>query len=401
MSTQSSAPSGSAPPKPAKAAIWNDPKYRALFFQAILLALVVWAGMAIFENTTANMERQGIATGFGFMSTTAGFGIITHLIDYTESSSYGRAFLVGLLNTLLLSFLGIIAATILGVIVGVARLSKNWLISKLASVYIETFRNIPLLLQIFFWYFAVLRSLPSPKNSVSMADTFFLNNRGLYSPSPIFESGFSLIVWAFIIGLIGSFFLARWARKRQENTGQTFHTLYASLGLIIGLPLLAALVTGFPLSWMTPELKGFNFVGGMVIIPEFMAMWVALSIYTASFIAEVVRAGIQSVNWGQTEAAMALGVKSNDALRLVILPQALRVIIPPLTNQYLNLTKNSSLAAAIAYPELVSIFTGTVLNQTGQAIEVIAITMAVYLSISLSISAVMNWYNAKMALVER
>lgn len=401
MTTKPSSPPISAPPRPAKAAIWNDPKYRALFFQAVLLALVVWGGMTIFNNTTANMERQGIASGFGFMKTTAGFGIITHLIEYTEASSYGRAFLVGLMNTLLLSFLGIIAATTLGIIIGVARLSKNWLIAKLASVYIETFRNIPLLLQIFFWYFAVLRSLPSPKNSVNFADTFFLNNRGLYSPSPIFEDGFSIVAWAFLIGVIASIFIARWAKKRQELTGEQFHSFYASLGLIIGLPLLAALLTGFPLSFTIPELKGFNFVGGLVIIPEFMAMWVALSIYTASFIAEVVRAGIQSVDWGQTEAAMALGVKPSHALRQVILPQALRVIIPPLTNQYLNLTKNSSLAAAIAYPELVSIFTGTVLNQTGQAVEVIAITMAVYLTISLSISAVMNWYNAKLALVER
>jgi len=391
----------SSPPVPAKAAIWNDPKYRSLFFQAVLLALVVWGGISIFNNTTANMERQGISSGFGFLQTTAGFGIITTLIEYTESSSYGRAFLVGLLNTLMLSFLGIIAATTLGVIVGVSRLSKNWLISKLAAVYIETFRNIPLLLQIFFWYFAVLRALPSPKNSVNWGDTFFLNNRGFYSPSPIFESGFSLMMWALLLGAVASFFIARWAKKRQEQTGQQFHTVYASLGLIIGLPLLAALVTGFPLSWTLPELKGFNFVNGMVIIPEFMAMWVSLSIYTASFIAEIVRAGIQSVDHGQTEASMALGVSPSHTLRFVVLPQALRVIIPPLTNQYLNLTKNSSLAAAIAYPELVSIFTGTVLNQTGQAIEVIAITMAVYLTISLSISGLMNIYNAKMALVER
>lgn len=391
----------SSPPVPAKAAIWNDPKYRSLFFQAILLALVVWGGMTIFNNTAANMERQGISSGFGFMQTTAGFGIITHLIEYTESSSYGRAFLVGLVNTLLLSFLGVITATILGVIVGVSRLSKNWLIAKLASIYIETFRNIPLLLQIFFWYFAVLRALPAPKNSVNWGDTFFLNNRGLYSPSPIFEDGFSLIVWAFAAALIASYFVARWARLRQEKTGQQFHTVYASLGLILGLPLLAALITGFPLTWTMPVLKGFNFVDGMVIIPEFMAMWVSLSIYTASFIAEIVRAGIQSVDHGQTEASMAMGVSSSHTLRFVVLPQALRVIIPPLTNQYLNLTKNSSLAAAIAYPDLVSIFTGTVLNQTGQAIEVITITMAVYLTISLSISGVMNWYNARMALVER
>lgn len=387
--------------QPAKASVWNDPKYRSWFFQAALMFLVIWFGYTIFTNTTENMARQGIASGFDFLGTTAGFGIITHLIEYSEASTYGRVFLVGLLNTLLVSFLGIIAATILGVIIGIARLSKNWLVSKLASIYIETFRNIPLLLQIFFWYHAVLKTLPSPRDSMNLGESVFVNNRGIYTPAPVPEAGFSLIIWALIAGLIGAFLLTRWAKKRQEQTGQQFPSFWAGLGLIAGLPLLAAIFTGFPLSWDYPELKGFNFVGGLTIIPEFSALWLALSIYTASFIAEVVRAGIQSVSHGQTEAAMALGIKPNHALRLVILPQALRVIIPPLTNQYLNLTKNSSLAAAIAYPDLVSIFTGTVLNQTGQAVEIIAMTMAVYLTISLLISAFMNWYNARMALVER
>ena len=380
---------------------WNNPAVRSIFFQAILLIAVVAVGMYIFGNTAANLERQGIATGFGFLGTTAGFGIITHLIDYTEASSYGRAFAVGLLNTLVMAFAGIIAATIIGVIVGIARLSKNWLVARLALVYIEIFRNIPLLLQIFFWYFAALRALPSPRGSINFADGVFINIRGIYMPSPVYEDGFSLTVWALIIAIIGVIFMIRWAHKRQDSTGRQFHTVYASLGLIIGLPLLALMVTGFPLSWDLPELKGFNFVGGMVIIPEFVALWVSLSIYTASFIAEIVRAGIQAIDRGQTEASFALGVKPRHTLRLVILPQALRVIIPPLSSQYLNLTKNSSLATAIAYPELVSVFTGTVLNQTGQAVEVISITMAVYLSISLGISAMMNWYNAKMALVER
>jgi len=380
---------------------WNDPKVRSIFFQAVLLIAVVSFGMYIFGNTAANLEKQGIATGFRFMGTTAGFGIITHLIDYTEASSYGRAFAVGLLNTMLVAFTGIIAATIIGVFIGIARLSHNWLISRLAMVYIELFRNIPLLLQIFFWYFAVLRALPAPKNSVNFADSFFINNRGIYLPSSIFEDGFSLVIAAFIIAVIAVVFVARWAHKRQEATGQQFHTFYVSIGLLIGLPLLALIVTGFPLSWEIPALKGFNFKGGTVIIPEFVALWVSLSVYTASFIAEIVRAGIQAVSHGQTEAANALGLKAGPTLRLVILPQALRVIIPPLSSQYLNLTKNSSLATAIAYPELVSVFTGTVLNQTGQAVEIISITMAVYLSISLGISAFMNWYNARMALVER
>ncbi len=380
---------------------WNNPAVRSIVYQAILLIAVVSFGIYIFGNTADNLEKQGIATGFGFLETTAGFGIITHLIEYSEASSYGRAFVVGLLNTLLVAFSGIVAATIIGVIIGIARLSKNWLVSRLAMVYIEIFRNIPLLLQIFFWYFAVLRALPSPKNSVNFMDGIFLNNRGVYFPSSILEDGFSLVIWAVVIAIIGVFFMARWAHKRQERTGQQFHTVYVSIGILIGLPLLAMIITGFPLSWETPVLKGFNFVRGAVIIPEFMALWVSLSIYTASFIAEIVRAGIQAVDHGQTEASYALGLRAGPTLRLVILPQALRVIIPPLSSQYLNLTKNSSLATAIAYPELVSVFTGTVLNQTGQAVEIISITMAVYLSISLAISMFMNWYNARMALVER
>lgn len=388
-------------PPPTRTSLLYDPAVRSIFYQAILLIAVVYFGMYIFSNTADNLERQGIATGFGFLETTAGFGIITHLIEYTEASSYGAAFLVGLLNTLLVSFAGIIAATILGVIIGVSRLSKNWLVAKLAAVYIETFRNIPLLLQIFFWYFAVLRALPSPRNSVNFQDGIFLNNRGVYMPSAIYESGFSLVIWAVVIAIVAIFFTARWARKRQERTGQQFHTVYFSIGMFIGLPLLAFIVTGFPLSWEIPVLKGFNFVGGTVIIPEFVALWVSLSVYTASFIAEIVRAGIQAVSHGQSEAAHALGLRAAPTLRLVILPQALRIIIPPLSSQYLNLTKNSSLATAIAYPELVSVFTGTVLNQTGQAVEIISITMAIYLSISLFISMLMNWYNAKMALVER
>ncbi len=390
----------SAPPA-ARAAFWNDPKIRAIFYQAILLAAVIYTGLYLYHNTTANLERQGIASGFGFLHTTAGFGIISHLIPYTEESTYGVAFLVSLINTLVLSFMGIVAATILGVLIGIFRLSSNWLVAKLANVYIEIFRNIPLLLQIFFWYFAVLRSLPSPRGSVSLLNGVFLNNRGLYMPSPVFGDGFSWVVGAVIVAIIAVIFLVRWAHKRQELTGQQFHTVYASIALLLGLPLLAFVLTGFPLSWNVPTLKGFNFVGGMVVIPEFMALWFSLTIYTAAFIAEIVRAGIQSVSHGQTEAAYALGLRPSITMRLIILPQALRVIIPPLASQYLNLTKNSSLAAAIAYPDLVSVFAGIVLNQTGQAVETITMTMGVYLLISLVISLIMNWYNAKIAIVER
>ncbi len=387
--------------RPAKPAIWNDPVYRALFFQVLVLGGVVAIGYYLVSNTLANLARQGIASGFGFMKTTAGFSILMTLIDYSEEDTYFRAFIVSLLNTLLVAGIGIFFATIIGFLVGVARLSSNWILSKMAAVYIEVLRNIPLLLQIFFWYFAVLRQLPGPKQSMNMFDTFFLNIRGLYSPYPIFEPGFSFVSWAFVIAVVASFFIARWARKRQQETGQQFHTALVSLGLLIGLPLIAAAAAGFPLSWEYPELTGFNFTGGLSLIPELVALVLALSLYTATFIAEIVRAGIMAVSHGQTEAAYALGIRPSITLRLVVIPQALRVIIPPLTNQYLNLTKNSSLAAAIAYPDLVLVFAGTILMQTGQAVEVIAITMGVYLTISLLISAFMNWYNKKMALVER
>lgn len=386
---------------PAKGPLWNDPRARALFFQMVVLGVVILGGAYLVNNTMDNLARQGIASGFGFLNTTAGFNISMKLIEYTEESTYGRAFLVGLINTLLVSGIGVVLATILGFIIGVARLSPNWLISKVAAAYIEILRNIPLLLQLFFWYFAVLRALPSPRQSVQLLDTFFLNNRGLFSPSPIFAPGFVLVWIALAIAIVATIVIRRWAKKRQEATGEQFPVFFTAVGLIVGLPLLAAIVTGFPLSWNYPELHGFNFQGGVALIPEFVALVVALSTYTAAFIAEIVRAGIMSVSHGQTEASYALGLRPGPTLRLVIIPQALRVIIPPLTSQYLNLTKNSSLAAAIAYPDIVLVFAGTVLMQTGQAVEIIAITMACYLTISLLISTFMNWYNQKMALVER
>jgi len=390
----------------AGTAFWNDPRFRSIFFQLLLVAFIVGFGWYLFVNTTANLERQGIASGFDFLNSTAGFGIIMSLIEYSEESTYGRAFLVGLLNTILMSVLGIVLATIIGFIIGIARLSSNWLIAKMATVYVETLRNIPLLLQIFFWYFYVLRVVPSPRNSVNILDSVFINNRGVYSPKPLFGDGFEFVVIGFVVAIFSIVILSRWARKRLYDTGEQFPVFLTSLATILGLPLLglvlAVLVYGkIPLSFDYPVLRGFNFNGGLVMIPEFVALLLALSAYTATFIAEIVRAGILAVSHGQTEAAHALGLRNGPTLRLVIIPQALRVIIPPLTSQYLNLTKNSSLAAAIAYPELVSVFAGTVLNQTGQAVEVIGITMAIYLGISLLISAFMNWYNRKMALVER
>ncbi len=380
---------------------WRDPRLRALLFQALVLAGVGALALFILGNTLDNLERRGITSGFEFLSSTAGFGIIQSLIQYSEESSYGRAFLVGLLNTLLVAGLGIVLATLLGFVIGIARLSRNWLVSHLAAAYIEVFRNIPLLLQIFFWYFAVLQALPSPRQSLSLGDMVFLNIRGLYLPEPVPEQAFWWIPATLLAGIVVTIVLVRWAHRRRDSTGQAFHTVYASLGLLLIPTLLASVVTGFPITWEYAVLKGFNFRGGLVLIPEFIALLMALSIYTAAFIAEIVRAGILSVSQGQTEAAHALGLRPAQTLRLVVIPQAMRVIIPPLTNQYLNLTKNSSLAAAIAYPDLVSVFAGTVLNQTGQAIEVIAITMAVYLSISLTIALIMNWYNRRVALVER
>ncbi len=381
--------------------IWNKKHVRALIFQALVLIAVAAIGFYLLNNTLNNLKARGIATGFGFLSSEAGFGIIQHLIDYNESSSFGRVFIVGLLNTLLVAVLGIVFATVLGFVIGISRLSGNWLISRLAATYIEIFRNIPLLLQIFFWYFAVLRTLPSPRRSLSLWDSIFLNIRGLYLPSPVFEEGFWLVLVALAIAGATFAFYLRILKKRkitEEHLFQNPLLKYLPLALLILIPLLVFVISGSSVSLENPRLKGFNFVGGIVIIPELAALLIALTIYTAAFIAEIVRAGIQAVGLGQTEAAYALGLRPGITLRLVVIPQAMRVIIPPLTSQYLNLTKNSSLATAIGYPDLVSVFAGTTLNQTGQAVEVIAITMAVYLTISLTISAFMNWYNLRSSI---
>ncbi len=380
---------------------WNNAQYRSLFFQVLLVAMVAGFFWFIGSNTLHNLEKRGIATGFGFLSQKSGFGILQSLIPFSEADSFGRVFLVGLVNTLLVSVLGVIFATIIGFTMGVARLSNNWLIAKIATVYVETFRNIPLLLQIFFWYFAVLRTLPGPKQSWAAGEIAFLNIRGLYLPQPIFGDGFGYVTLAFVLAIIVTFIINRWANKRQQDTGQQFNIWGVAFGLIIIVPALVFFAVGAPLTWDMPALRGFNFQGGMTIIPELTALLTALSIYTATFIAEAVRSGILAVNSGQTEAASALGLHRSKVLKLVVIPQALRVIIPQLTSQYLNLVKNSSLATAIGYPDLVAVFAGTTLNQTGQAIEIIAMTMGVYLFISLTISAFMNWYNNKTMMVER
>ena len=400
----SQAPQQSAAPDvqmPSKPPFWRDPEKRALVFQALALGFVFYLGYSLVSNTMANLERQGIASGFDFLSVSTGFSIAESIIFYDEDSSYLDAFFVGLGNTIYVSIVGIILATVLGFAIGVARLSNNFLVSRLAAIYVDTLRNLPLLLQIFFWYFAVLRPLPKPRNAIEFGDSVFLSNRGLVGPKPIWEDGAGLIGWAVVIAILAAIGIGKWARKRQAATGQAFPVWRTAFALIVLFPLAAAAMTGFPVTFEEPVLKGFNFRGGATLTPEFAALVLALSTYTASFIAEIVRSGIMAINKGQTEAAYALGLQPGITMRLVIIPQALRVIIPPLTSQYLNLTKNSSLAAAIAYPDLVAVFAGTALNQTGQAVEIMSMTLAVYLFLSLVISAFMNWYNAKMALVER
>ncbi|PNH79418.1 amino acid ABC transporter permease [Vibrio diazotrophicus] len=391
--------SESAPAKSTN--LLYNPTFRSVVFQFIALAALALFFYTIINNALNNLSARGIATGFDFLSQPAGFGIGLSLIEYNETFSYGRTFVVGLLNTALVSFLGIILATVIGFVLGIARLSSNWLVSRLAAVYIETFRNIPLLLQIFFWYVAVLQALPSARESMSLGEAIFLNVRGLYFPAPVFEAGSGIVVACFIVGVIATISVGIWAKNKQRLTGQQTPMFRIGLGLCVGLPLVVYFIMGMPISAEYPVLKGFNFKGGISIIPELAALLLALSIYTASFIAEIVRSGINAVSHGQTEAAMSLGLPRSKTLKLVVIPQALRIIIPPLTSQFLNLTKNSSLAMAIGYPDLVSVFAGTTLNQTGQAIEIIAMTMGVYLTLSLLTSLFMNIYNHKVALVER
>ncbi|RTZ16906.1 amino acid ABC transporter permease [Vibrio aquaticus] len=385
----------------SSASLIYNPTFRAVVFQIIAISALVFFFYTIVNNALTNLEARGIATGFDFLSQEAGFGIGLTLIEYDETFSYGRTFVIGLLNTALVSFFGIILATIIGFAMGIARLSSNWLVSRFAAVYIEIFRNVPLLLQIFFWYFAVLQALPSARQSLSLGEAIFLNVRGLYFPAPVFEQGSGVVIAAFVIGVIASIVIGIWAKNKQKLTGQQTPMGRIIFGLCIAIPVLIYFLMGSPISAELPVLKGFNFRGGISIIPELAALMLALSIYTASFIAEIVRSGINAVNHGQTEAAMSLGLPRSRTLKLVVIPQALRIIIPPLTSQYLNLTKNSSLAMAIGYPDLVSVFAGTTLNQTGQAIEIIAMTMGVYLTLSLLTSALMNVYNRKVALVER
>jgi general L-amino acid transport system permease protein len=379
-----------------------DPKVRSIVFQAALCAVLVWLIWSGIANVRENLARAKIASGLGFWDNAAGFPISQALIYYSEAgSTYGRAFWVGLLNTLLVASIGIVFATILGFIVGIARLSRNFLISRIAYWYVEIVRNLPLLLQLLFWYNAVVKALPEVRDSVKLPGGSFLNNRGLIVPDPQFGENFWIVVIMFWAGLLGAVFYRAYAQKKQAATGIQSPVGLMAAVLVLGVPLLVFVLVGMPLSFQYPSAGRFNITGGVSVLPEFLALLFGLVIYTAAFIAEAVRAGILAVSKGQTEAAYALGIRPKHTLNLVIIPQAMRVIIPPLTSHYLNLTKNSSLAVFVGYPDLVNIFTGTVLNQTGQAIEVVAITMLVYLTISLVTSLFMNWYNARKALVER
>jgi general L-amino acid transport system permease protein len=383
-----------------KVPFWLDPKKRAIMYQIFILCMVGLLAYYLVSNTLVNLQRQKIATGWGFLNKESSFEIGESPISYSAASSYGRALIVGTLNTLKVSFIGILITLILGTIVGVARLSSNWLVSKLAGLYIEVMQDIPVLLQLFFWYAIFYESLPSPRQALCPVSGLYLCNRGVAFTIPEAHPAHKYMFLAFVVACIVIYIIRRWAKKRQEQTGQYFPVFRVSIPIIIGFPLMVWLGFGAPTAMNAPQLVGFNFKGGITVSPEFIALLMGLVLYTAAFVAEVVRAGIQSVSKGQREAAMSIGLRPPLVLNLVILPQALRVIIPPLTSQMLNLTKNSSLAVAIGYPDFVSV-ANTTINQTGQAIEGVALIMLVYLIFSLSTSAFMNWYNKKVKLVER
>jgi len=381
--------------------LWSDKRYRAVVMQ-----IMVTAGVFIFVaflavNAVQNLEALGKTFGFEFLWEPASYDINQTLIDYNSRDPHIRAAVVGLLNTVVIAVCGCIFATVLGFVLGVLRLSHNWLINRIVYCFVEFTRNVPVLVQILLWHGIIVHTLNPPRTAVSPMDGVFLSNRGFYVPSPVFESGMWLVAAVFLAAVIGMIVFSRWAKKHQEATGQIYPVFSIGVAAIVGLPLIAFFIAGMPASLDYPELRGFNFQGGMVLKPEFTALWFALSVYTAAFIAEIVRSGIQSVSHGQTEAAFALGVKPNWTMRLIIIPQALRVIVPPLTSQYLNLTKNSSLAIAIGYMDIVATLGGITLNQTGKEMECMLIVLLIYLTISLLISAFMNWYNRRIALVER
>ena len=389
-------------PHPPTSAVpfWRDAGKRALVFQLLALLIVAGASYYLFSNTQANLERQSIATGFGFLEKEASFEIAESVIEYSAADTYRKALLVGALNTLKVSFIGVILTTLLGTIIGIARLSSNWLISRLAGMFIEVMQNIPVLLQLFFWYAIFYEAFPSPRQALNPFNGVFLCNRGLIFAIPEAHEAYPTMAWTVLIVLVIGWFLNRWGYRRQELTGQAFPALRITAAAAVLFPLLVWFFYGAPTAMDMPVLRGFNFQGGLTVSPEFSALLLGLVLYTSAFVAEIVRAGIQSISRGQIEAAMAIGLRPGRVLQLVVLPQALRVIIPPLTSQMLNLTKNSTLAIAIGYADFVAV-TNTTINQTGQAIEGVALIMIVYLFFSLSTSIFMNWYNKRMALVER
>lgn len=385
----------------SSAAFYNNPNVRAVFYQILLVLGLGYFFYSIISNVLANMEATGIKTGFSFLGAAAGYDVLMHLIPFQSTDTYARIFVVGFLNTLLVSAIGIFFATLLGFIFGVARFSQNWLVRQVALVYVEIFRNIPLLLQVFFWYFAVLAALPGARQSLSLGEAIFLNVRGLYLPKMVGGDLFWVAEAALGLAVVGIFVLRRWAKKRQDETGKQFPVLNTSIAMVIGLPLLAMILTGFPFEMEYPALKGFNYFGGITVIPELMALAIALSVYTGAFIAEAVRAGVQAIPHGQTEAARSIGLKEKKIMQLIIVPQAMRVIVPLLNSEYQSLVKNSTLAAAIGYPDLFNVFVGTALNQTGQAIETIFMTIVVYFIVNMVISFLMNRFNNAVALVSR
>jgi general L-amino acid transport system permease protein len=384
---------------------FHDERVRSVFYQLLTACTVGWLAWFLISNTAHNLEVRGMNTGFGFLTATAGFDTDFKLLEYEPGvGTYGRIFLIGCINTLLVSAFAIVASTLLGFFIGILRLSSNWLVARLALAYVEIIRNTPLLLQIIFWYVGVFALLPRVKNSLDLsggAEVMFLNNRGLYMGSPVPGDLFWMTTTAFVAAVVGVFFLRRWAHKRQDETGQQFPTVAASAALLIVAPGIVYLVTGSPLDWDIPALQGFNFRGGFSVPPAFLALLVSLTIYHAAHLAEAVRAGILSVSKGQTEAALAIGLRPNRAMALVIIPQAMRAIVPPMISLWMNVVKNSSLAIAIGYSDLVALFMQTALNQAGYAVEMVGMTMAFYMFISLSISGLLNIYNKRVQLVER
>tara|TARA_B100001741_G_scaffold160428_1_gene132619 strand:- start:63 stop:1256 length:1194 start_codon:yes stop_codon:yes gene_type:complete len=397
MSENSSQGSGSVN------AIINDERYRSVFYQVVVFGLFIWAVFSLIENTQINMATRKMAVGFDFLKNSAGFAVAWTPLDYKPSDSYFMVYWVGIINTLILAGISIVLATLLGFVVGILRLSRNWLVAQIASWYVEILRNTPLLLQIIFWYLGAFANLPRPKQSIEIFgfETLVLNNRGLYIPKPQPEDLFWVTVAAFVIGLFVAVLLNKRATKKQQETGKYIPTLLPTLVAVFGLPIIAFLLTGMPLDWDLPALKGFNYRGGGFVLPAMLAVMVALVVYHSAYAAEMVRAGILSVNKGQTEAALSLGLKQSFVMRLVIIPQAMRAIVPPMISLWMNVVKNSSLAIAIGFPDLVSVFMQTSLNQSGHAVEIVAMVMAFYMTVSLTISACLNVYNKKIQLTER